>query len=146
MEVLERFRNKVIALDTAPFIYFFEEHPAYLPFLKLLFEANKSGELLFITSVITLTEVLVFPFREKRFDLVEVYTNALQASKGINIVAVRADVALKAAQLRADWSFRTPDALQLATAITSHADFFLTNDKALTTLPDIEVLLLQDYV
>jgi hypothetical protein len=50
-----------IALDTAIFIYFIEEHPDYLPLLAPLFSAVASGERDIVTSAVTLLEVLVVP-------------------------------------------------------------------------------------
>jgi hypothetical protein len=37
---------------------------------------------------------------------------------------------------------KTPDALQLATALLSGSPFFLTNDESLTPVKDISVLVL----
>jgi predicted nucleic acid-binding protein len=44
---------------------------------------------------------------------------------------------IKASYLRATYTLRTPDAIQLATAIYSQADFFLTNDKQLSAITEI---------
>ncbi len=43
-------------------------------------------------------------------------------------------------------SFKTPDAIQLATASIGNADFFLTNDAALGNAPNIQVIVLKDLV
>jgi hypothetical protein len=47
MEWLEALRGAVVGLDTAPLIYFVEENPTYLPFVRPFFEAvdRKSGDL-----------------------------------------------------------------------------------------------------
>ncbi|WP_225896572.1 type II toxin-antitoxin system VapC family toxin [Amazonocrinis nigriterrae] len=47
-------------------------------------------------------------------------------------------IAETAAQLRADSNLRTPDAIQIATAIRAGASFFVTND---ARLPYQDVLL-----
>ncbi len=54
------------------------------------------------------------------------------------------DLAIAAAELRAVHSLRTPDALQAATAVASGAKAFLTNDKSLLRLPQIEVCSLDE--
>jgi hypothetical protein len=40
---------------------------------------------------------------------------------------------------------KTPDAIQLAAALISSSDFFLTNDVRLKNIEEIEVLTLDDY-
>ena len=43
-----------VALDTAIFIYFIEEHPTYLPLVEPLFQAVDAGERRATTSALTL--------------------------------------------------------------------------------------------
>ena len=62
----------------------------------------------------------------------------------VEIIPVTAEIAQLAAKLRADHNLRTPDAIQIATAITCQADFFLTNDARLGRLKQPEVLVLSD--
>ena len=53
----------------------------------------------------------------------------------------------EAARIRAAHiSLRTPDAIHLATAITSGARYFLTNDKGLPALPNLQMLLVDNLV
>jgi len=54
--------------------------------------------------------------------------------------------ATEAARLRAQHQLKTPDAIQLATAIHAGAQTFLTNDKRIRSLPAIKVLVVQDFV
>jgi hypothetical protein len=51
-----------LALDTAIFIYFIEEHPRFLPVLDLIFAAIDAGRLPAVASSLTLLEVLVIPY------------------------------------------------------------------------------------
>lgn len=55
-------------------------------------------------------------------------------------------IAEKAAQLRATHGLRTPDAIQLATAISSSAAFFLTNDDRLPSLASLRMLVLNQLI
>ena len=50
----------------------------------------------------------------------------------------------EAARLRAVHSIRTPDAIQMATAIHEGASFLPTNDAALPSLPGLSVVVLDD--
>ena len=49
-----------------------------------------------------------------------------------------------AAELRARYSLRTPDALQVATALVRRCEVFLTNDTRLKRVAEIRVLTLDD--
>lgn len=67
------FFQKKVFLDTSPLIYFIEGHSEYQKSLRLIFKANDNGDFLFITSSITLLEVLVKPMREGHLKIAEQY-------------------------------------------------------------------------
>jgi predicted nucleic acid-binding protein len=67
------FQFKNCFLDTAPLIYFIEGHSEYQSLLLKLFDFNDKGGFSFITSSITLLEVLVKPLREGKTDIAEQY-------------------------------------------------------------------------
>lgn len=140
---IEVLRGSTVALDTAPLIYFIEEHPAYLPKIRPFFEAAERGEFRVVTSFITMVEVLVHPLREGKLDLADEYRNILLQAPGLTTVPVDEDIAEAAAGLRARHNLRTPDAIQLATASLADASWFLTNDADLTKVPGISVLVLK---
>jgi hypothetical protein len=54
----------IVGLDTAPLIYFIEKHLTYLPLLLPFFESVERGEMQVVTSTLTITEVLVHPYRD----------------------------------------------------------------------------------
>lgn len=137
-------RHKNIFLDTAPLIYFIEGHSEYQEKLNLVFESNDKGHFVFITSSITLLEVLVKPLKEKQLKLAEKYINILTNAGGIEIIEVTNAVAIKAAALRAKYNLKTPDAIQLATAIEYNADYFLTNDIRLKGVIEINSIVLSE--
>jgi predicted nucleic acid-binding protein len=60
----------------------------------------------------------------------------------LSVVPVTDDIAERAAFLRAYQNLKTPDALQVATALLSGSRFFLTNDETLTSVKDIPILVL----
>lgn len=53
-------------------------------------------------------------------------------------------LAIKAAELRAKYNLRTPDSIQLATAIEYNADYFLTNDIRLKSVAEINSIILSE--
>ncbi|MCC7355672.1 MAG: PIN domain-containing protein [Anaerolineae bacterium] len=142
MEWLAALRGKLVGLDTAPLIYFIEEDQTYLETVRPFFDAIERGELMAVTSVVTLLEVLVQPLRRGDERLAQQYRDILLNAEGLTTVMVSQDIAGKAALLRATYNIRTPDAIQIATAIHGGASFFLTNDARLPSLPDLKTLVL----
>ncbi len=144
MEWIAALRGTTVGLDTSPLIYYIEEHPAFLPKIKPFFEAAVRGDFRIVTSFITLVEVLVHPLREGRPELAEEYRNILLQSAEITAIPLDEGIAEEAANLRARHNLRTPDAIQLATAIRSGASWYLTNDANLAAVPGISVQILQN--
>jgi predicted nucleic acid-binding protein len=138
--VIHDFTSKTVFLDTAPLIYFIEGHSSYQPILIRLFEYNDKGHFSFVTSSVTLLEVLVKPLRDGQTAIAKQYRDVLTTAPGIELFDVTSAIAEQAAQLRAKYNFRTPDAIQLATAIEIGADFFLTNDNRLKIVNEIAVV------
>lgn len=68
--------------------------------------------------------------------------NGLHGNRSSNDVSP--DIAQKAAEIRANYNVRTPDAIQLATALQGGATFFLTNDLPLRKFPEIKVVVVDD--
>jgi predicted nucleic acid-binding protein len=141
---LRLFSNQTIFIDTAPLIYYIEENPKYLESLRQFFLSYEEYGYLFMSSVITLIEVLVLPLRHKKNELAQRYETILTGSKAIKLIAVDDEIAKIAARLRAEYALKTPDAIQLATAIAYSADTFLTNDKQLKTVKEINVITLDE--
>lgn len=144
MEWIAQLQGQVVGLDTAPLIYFIEQNPTYLEMMRLFFRTLNQGEFRVVTSVVTLPEVLVYPLRQGNTTLAQQYRDILFNAEGLTTIQVSPDIAEVAAQLRAIHNLRTPDAVQMATAICEGASFFLTNDARLPSLPGLEVLVLEE--
>jgi len=146
MGIIKKLKSKTVFLDTAPLIYYIEENSNYLPILNKLFQSNSKGDFLFQTSVITLLEVLVHPMRENEQQLVEEYQNILCNSTSIEIIDLTIDIAIKAASLRAKYGLKTPDSIQVATALNASSEYFLTNDIRLKAISEIKILILDEII
>lgn len=131
MEWLNRLRGQIVGLDSAPLIYFVEANPTYSDRTDAFFEAMAQREFEVVTSTITLVEVLVYPLRANDEVLTQRYRQILYNQVNLSMVEITPVIAEAAARLRATYNLRTPDALQLATAIARGASFFLTNDERL---------------
>ena len=64
-------RHHIVAVDTSPFIYLWEQHSRYLPLTEELFRHLRQPQVQGITSVITLIEACIHPQRQGRIDLVQ---------------------------------------------------------------------------
>jgi predicted nucleic acid-binding protein len=120
-----------VGLDTAPLIYCIEQNEAYLELVRAFFWAMSQGEFQVVTSTLTLTEVLVYPLRTGNVELAEQYRDIVLDQENLVTVPVSVEIAEVAVQLRATQNLRTPDAIQIATAMQRGARFFLTNDARL---------------
>ena len=143
MDWLNEFYGRTIGIDTAPIIYFIEKG-IYFKIMRSFFERLLEGHFRAITSTITLLEVLVQPYRYENNHLLEEYREILLYADSLSIVPVSNEIADKAAELRARYRVRTPDAIQVATAIQGEASMFLTNDKTLKKIREIDVITLLD--
>jgi len=128
-----------IALDTVSFIYFLERHPSYYCSAKDLFERIEKGKIEAVASTLVLTELLVPAFRADDSSRAQDVWRLLAHFPHLKLIEVTASIAFEASRIRAKSSLRTPDALHLATALMQNVDWFVTNDKAFTRLPDLPV-------
>jgi len=135
-----------VCMDTAPIIYFIEKNPKYLGVLKPVFLEIDTGRIEAITSTITLLEVLVHPFRTKNDILAEKYRDILLYSEGLTTFEIFHEVSEMSSKLRAKYSIRTPDAIQIAVGLLYRSSKFLTNDSALKKVSEIDVLVLDDFL
>ena len=146
MELIKKFQNKTVFLDTAPVIYYIEENKKYSSLLDKLFVANQQNKFQFSTSVLTLMELLVHPIRRNETKLIKEYEKILCNSSSLDIYEISIEIAKRAGKIRAEYNFKTPDSIQLATAVLSHSEFFLTNDKSLKSFKDIVIIILDEAI
>jgi len=98
-----------------------------------------------VTSALTLLEVLVVPLRAGDRQLAERYESLLTRGRGLRLVDITRAQLEAAASLRAVTGARTPDALQLAAAISAGCKTFVTNDRRLPAVPGLRVVQLSQY-
>ncbi len=136
----------VVGIDTPVFIYHLEAHPQYTPLTQAIFSGLEAGKWRAVTSVITLMEITVRPWQVGRADIARKYEALLVNFPNLAILDIQRDVTRTAAQLRARYSLRPPDALQAAASLHGGAKAFVTNDRRLSALQDLfDVLVLDDF-
>jgi predicted nucleic acid-binding protein len=127
-----------VLVDTAPFIYVLEDHPELAPRFSGLFEAAESGQVRVALSTVTLAEVLTGPYRAGQPALAKRFEKALSVYE---LVPLSAGIAQLAAQLRAQYRLKLPDAIQLASALDVGAAALVTHDRDFSRVEGLPVLM-----
>ena len=133
-------------LDSAPIIYYVENHHEYGPVLKGFFQEVEQGSVSVITSPVTLAECLVLPLRLGLPDLAKVFIELITNGPSTHFAHLDRQTALSAAELRAEHGLSLADAFQIATALNQRCDAFLTNDIEIQRVPNLKVLVLKDFL
>ena len=139
-------RHRKIALDTSVFIYELEANARYLPLTDLIFSWLEGPDSKAVTSTITMTELLVQPYRNSDEQRVDVFYSLLTTYPNLVWIAPNLEIADVAARLRALHRLRTPDALHAATAEHSGATGLITNDAAFERVKTFETLVLDRHL
>jgi predicted nucleic acid-binding protein len=139
--------NPIIGLDTSIFIYHLDAQPIYIPLTREIFTGIESGQMSAATSVITLMELTVHPWKMGRQDVARKYEALFAHFPNLRLFNIDRNVARRAAQLRAKFRIHPADALQVASCMVHDASLFITNDSRLSQLqPVLDILILDDYV
>jgi predicted nucleic acid-binding protein len=136
--------GKTCGVDTPIFIYFLENHPRFDKTSREFFKLVEAGKTQAITSVITPIEVLSSKLISEQTS--RLYLNFFHNFNNLRIQEVGLDLVPEISALRRQYSLRTPDAIQIATAIAEGAEYFLTNDARLKKVSQIKVILLSDFI
>ena len=107
-------------LDTAPVIYFVERNPEFVDRVDPIFD-----RLEFLT------------------DLEQVYLNVVTRGDVLFVEDTLA-IAHEAARVRFKYNLQLPDALQIAAAIASNCEAFLTNDVQIKRVTELKVLVVSE--
>lgn len=136
--------HAVIGIDSSIFIYFVEdvEGRAHAAGTILRLIAGLSG----VTSTLTLTEAATRPYQIGRSDLADEYRTLVTTFPQLMVAGIDVEIALRAARLRASHGLRTPDALQVAACLEHGATAFVTNDRRLRRVTELDVILIDDFV
>lgn len=135
-----------IGLDTSIFIYQIEAHSRYRPLTQQVLTRMELGLCQGITSVMSLLELTVHPWRIERQDIARQYELILVNFPNLTLAPVTRDIARQATRIRAKYNTKPPDSVQIATSIVYEATAFVTNDKQLQRLaPELEVIVLDHY-
>lgn len=134
-----------VFIDTTPLIYFLDADVNFGEKTRMILEEVFSVDAIVVTSTITCTEYLVYPYRTGNHEKVEAFFDFLEDCS-IPMVEIDVNIAKKAAEIRAEYkTFKAMDALQLATAICHGCDVFLTNDNQLRQFKELKCVTVEDW-
>jgi predicted nucleic acid-binding protein len=139
-------KHRKVYLDASVFIYFVEHHPRYYELCDGIFRDMEEGRIEGLTSTLTLTEILVQPYKLKKEDIVLKFYSLFTTYPHLKWMQLSLGISDLAAKLRAEHNLRTPDAIHTASALSGEATGFVCNDKVFRRVKEIECLMLDDWV
>jgi predicted nucleic acid-binding protein len=129
--------HALLLLDSAPIIYFLEDHPKFGPRFQVLFEEHSKGKVHFAVTTITIAEVLAGPFGVGDESLARRYRKVLESWQ---VVPLDAEIAESAARARTSFRLKLADAIQVASALAVNADALVTHDRDFTNVQSLRVI------
>lgn len=135
-----------MGLDSSVFIFHIEGNPKYGELADAVFTWLEGPRAEAVTSTITMLELLVQPYRLSDIDRVNQFYALLSSYPHLMWVVPTLEIADLGARLRAEHNLRTPDALQAATALSSGATGFISNDPVFQRLGNLEIAILDDFL
>ena len=130
-----------IYFDSNVFIAAFENAGARSDHAWWLLDAVEEGEIVGATSEITLAEVLVKPFESGASDLASAYEGMLVPGASFEVLPVRRDILVAAAEIRAKRpAVRLPDAVHIASAQALNCAIVVSGDRRLRMPESMKLL------
>jgi predicted nucleic acid-binding protein len=126
-----------VVVDSAPFIFVLDGRGPFAKRYEGLFQSADAGEILICLSTISFAEILTGPFQAGNTALAHRYERMLSQYE---VLPVTAAIASIAAQLRAQYCLKLPDAIQLATALDTEAAALVTHDRDFSKVDALPII------
>ena len=133
-----------VYVDANTLIYRIEIIQPYLATAAPLWDALRAGTQEVITSELSLLETLVKPLQLGNTALQKLFETVLYNTKGFSCLPITRQILEEAAQIRATFGLKTPDAIHAATALIEGCTLFVTNDVAFRRIPGLNVAILNE--
>ncbi|HET7841773.1 MAG TPA: PIN domain-containing protein [Terriglobia bacterium] len=133
-------------MDTSIFIYQLEANDRYLALTDYIFAWIERPGSKAVTSTVTMTELLVQPYRDRDEQRVDEIYGLLATYPNLEWVPPNLEISDLAARMRALYRMRTPDAIQAATAAHAHTTALITNDPVFERVESSETLILDSLL
>jgi predicted nucleic acid-binding protein len=145
-EIVDALRDfQRVGFDTPVFVYHIEQSSRWAATASASLEAMVDGSFAGMTSVLTLLEISIKPLRLGRPEVADAYEALIGDITNLAIHNVDVRSARIGAELRAKYGLRTPDSLQIAACFANGAEAFVTNDRRLRRVKEIDVIVLDDF-
>lgn len=135
-------RHERIAIDSNVLIYLFEGSGRLADRAAELLDGIAAGQAQGFIAMLAIAEICSGPAAAGERALVERYVDELRSLENIRLVPLTADLATDAAVLRGSGSLTLADAIHLASARDAGASAFVTNDRRIKTIAQLEVIYL----
>jgi predicted nucleic acid-binding protein len=133
-----------VYVDANTLIYRIETIQPYLTTAAPLWDALRAGTQSVITSELSLLETIVKPLQLGNTSLQELFETILYNTKGFSCLPITRQILEAAAQVRATFGLKTPDAIHAATALSEGCTLFVTNDVAFRRISGLNVAILSE--
>jgi predicted nucleic acid-binding protein len=137
-------RHRRVGLDSNVLIYLLEDAGSLGTKAGDLLDAIAQGRPEGVLATIGVAEVCAGPASAGDAALVERYADELGSLDNIRLIALSTDVAAAAAALRGAGAMSLADAIHLASARSAGATAFVTNDRRIKSVPQLEVIYLDE--
>lgn len=117
----------------------------YLPLTRRLIASIRDGEVRAQTSVLTLYQLLAEVYRRGQRDRARELARSLMVHEGLELVPATGEIAVQAAQVRAQLGGRPERAIQIATALVGGAEVYVTEGSGLRRIVGMTVANLEDW-
>ena len=111
----------------------------------IAFSGIASGSIRAQTSSLTLYQILAEVYRQGRPAAARDVARNLRLYPRLDIVSASPEIAIQAAEVRAQLGGRPERALQIATALVSGAEVYLTSGSGLRRIAGMQVLNVEDF-
>jgi predicted nucleic acid-binding protein len=136
----------IIYAETNVLIYEVEGIQPFTSVAKPLWDSLDAQTCQVATSELTYLEVLTKPLRDGNQALVSRYRAVLSATSGLHCHPIDLATLELAAEIRAAYALKSPDAIHAATALLAQCALFVTNDAVFRRVPGLRVAVLKDFL
>ncbi len=136
-------RLPALAFDTPIWIHWAEQNRRFLPAVEPLVRGLAEGRVVVVTSILAIVEILTGVFARGDELRAHRYRDIFDNTEGVAVLDVDRAIAEGAARLRARYRLKTPDAIHLATALAARASAFVTTDRRLSRVRELDVRVLR---
>lgn len=132
-----------VNLDTNVYIAL-KNQETHFEYCKQIIDGIESKTINGVMSTIVFMEVLVGFFQNN--EQYEANTFANKTMLNYDLIPVNYEIARKAANMRAQYGIKLPDAIKAATTLLSECDYFITKNKPLLKKLDVQKISPKEFV